>query len=80
MLKALYDADLAEEDVILAWAGKTDAAAILGLDANATKDMRRAAAPFVSWLEVRFMHCASAVCTCECASVCTCVLVRARVC
>lgn len=52
VLKAMYDADLADEDIIMAWAGKTDAAAILGLDAGATKDMRRTATPFVSWLQV----------------------------
>ncbi|KAF5838715.1 eukaryotic initiation factor [Dunaliella salina] len=51
VLKAMYDADLADEDVIMAWAGKKDAAGILGLDANATKDVRRLAAPFVSWLQ-----------------------------
>lgn len=53
MLKVMYDADLADEDIIMAWAGKTDAAAILGLDGGVTKDMRRAATPFVSWLQVR---------------------------
>eukprot|EP00983_Pelagomonas_calceolata_P036157 1131221-Pelagomonas_calceolata.AAC.3 len=51
VLKAMYDADLADEDIIMAWAGKKDAAGILGLDANATKDVRRLAAPFVSWLQ-----------------------------
>mmetsp|Transcript_8874 Transcript_8874/g.15368 ORF Transcript_8874/g.15368 Transcript_8874/m.15368 type:complete len:467 (-) Transcript_8874:612-2012(-) len=50
-LKALYDEDLVEEDIILAWAAKKDAAAILGLTAEATSGVRRAAAPFVEWLQ-----------------------------
>mmetsp|Transcript_23277 Transcript_23277/g.59488 ORF Transcript_23277/g.59488 Transcript_23277/m.59488 type:complete len:461 (-) Transcript_23277:425-1807(-) len=50
-LKALYDADLADDDVIAAWAAKPDAAKILGLEAGASAAVRRAAQPFVDWLE-----------------------------
>lgn len=50
-LKALYDEDLAEEGVILAWAGKADACKILGLEPEATKAVRKAAQPFVDWLQ-----------------------------
>lgn len=51
VLKALYDADLADDDVIIAWAGKEDAAKILGVEAGASAAVRKAAQPFVDWLE-----------------------------
>lgn len=33
-LKAIYDADLAEEDIILAWHARKDAAKVLGVPAD----------------------------------------------
>jgi translation initiation factor 5 len=51
LLKVLYDEDLAEEEVVLAWAGKEDAGAILGLSGEAAAPVRKAAAPFVDWLQ-----------------------------
>jgi hypothetical protein len=43
VLKALYDLDLAEEEVLLAWAGKADACSILGVSADQTKQVRACA-------------------------------------
>jgi translation initiation factor 5 len=51
LLKAMYDADLAEEDLIVAWYGKKDAAAVLGVPADAATAVRAAAQRFVEWLE-----------------------------
>jgi translation initiation factor 5 len=51
VLKALYDADLAEEDLIVAWFNKIDAGAVLGVPEDAAKAVRAAAKPFVEWLE-----------------------------
>jgi translation initiation factor 5 len=51
VLKALYDADLAEEDLIVAWFNKVDAGAVLGVPSEAAKAVRNAAKPFVEWLE-----------------------------
>ncbi len=51
VLKALYDADLAEEDLIVAWFNKKDAGAVLGVPDDAAKAVRAAAKPFVDWLE-----------------------------
>lgn len=50
-LKALYDADLAEGDTIVAWAGKADAGKILGVSLEAGAAVRTAAAPVVEWLQ-----------------------------
>lgn len=38
--------------VILAWAAKEDAATILGVGQDATHGVRKAAVPFVDWLQV----------------------------
>jgi translation initiation factor 5 len=51
VLKALYDADLAEEDLIVAWFNKTDAGAVLGVPEDAAKAVRSASKPFVDWLQ-----------------------------
>ena len=51
VLKVLYDADLAEEDLILAWFKKVDAAAVLDVPEEAAQAVRTAAQPFVEWLE-----------------------------
>lgn len=50
-LKALYDEDLAEEDIILAWHGRADAAKALGVDAAGAKAVRAAVQPVVEWLQ-----------------------------
>ena len=51
MLKAMYDADLVEEDLILAWFNKASAASVLGVPSEAAAAVRAAAKPFVEWLE-----------------------------
>ena len=51
VLKIMYDEDLADEEVILAWDGKSDAAKIVGLSPDQAQPVRRAAAPFVEWLQ-----------------------------
>ncbi|KAH7622711.1 hypothetical protein Ndes2526B_g03547 [Nannochloris sp. 'desiccata'] len=51
VLKALYDADLADEDLIVAWYNKVDAGAVLGVPEDAAKAVRAASKPFVEWLE-----------------------------
>ncbi|KAF6261490.1 eukaryotic translation initiation factor 5 [Scenedesmus sp. NREL 46B-D3] len=50
-LKALYDADLAEEDIILAWHGRKDAAKLLGVPAADAAAVRKAVAAVVEWLQ-----------------------------
>jgi translation initiation factor 5 len=49
-LKALYDEDLADEDIVLAWADRADAAKALEVGAEGAKAVRRAVAPVVEWL------------------------------
>lgn len=49
-LKALYDADIAEEDIILAWYDREDAAKVLGVPAAAAAAVRRMVEPVVDWL------------------------------
>lgn len=51
LLKALYELDLVEEDVILAWAAKADAGKILAVPAEASKEVRKAVAQVVEWLQ-----------------------------
>lgn len=51
VLKIMYDEDLADEEVILAWDGKSDAAKIVGVAPNQAEPVRKAAAPFVEWLQ-----------------------------
>ena len=50
-LKVLYDEDLAEEEIILEWASRKDAAKVLGVDAEGAKAVRAAVAPVVDWLQ-----------------------------
>ncbi|WIA37750.1 hypothetical protein OEZ86_014627 [Tetradesmus obliquus] len=50
-LKALYDADLAEEDIILAWHGRSDAAKLLEVPAADAAAVRKAVAAVVDWLQ-----------------------------
>jgi len=50
-LKLLYDEDLEEEEIILEWANRKDAAKVLGVDAEGAKAVRAAVAPVVDWLQ-----------------------------
>ena len=51
VLKALYDNDVVDDEIILAWHGRPGTGKALGvLPADAEK-VRKAAAPFVEWLE-----------------------------
>jgi translation initiation factor 5 len=50
-LKVLYDEDLAEEEIILEWADRADAAKVLGVDAAGAKAVRAAVAAVVEWLQ-----------------------------
>jgi translation initiation factor 5 len=50
-LKALYDADLAEEDIILAWHARSDAAKLLDVPAADAAAVRKAVAAVVEWLQ-----------------------------
>lgn len=51
VLKAMYDADVAEEDVIIAWFRKNNAGAVLDVPLSGGKAVRDAAQPFIAWLE-----------------------------
>lgn len=51
VLKALYDLDLVEDEIIVAWGGKEDAGKILNVPVEASKAMRKVAAPVVDWLQ-----------------------------
>ncbi|KAG2429283.1 hypothetical protein HXX76_011051 [Chlamydomonas incerta] len=51
LLKQLYETDLVEEDVILAWAQKADAGKLLGVPADGGKAVRNAVAQVVEWLQ-----------------------------
>ncbi len=50
VLKALYDDDVVEEDIILAWHDKAGAGAVVGVSPAAGAAVREAARPFVEWL------------------------------
>jgi translation initiation factor 5 len=50
-LKALYDADVTEEDIILAWHDKEDAAKVLGVPADAAAAVRKSVQAIIDWLE-----------------------------
>lgn len=50
-LKELYDEDMAEEDIIIAWHGKQDAAKLLGVPAESAAAVRKAVQPLIDWLE-----------------------------
>jgi translation initiation factor 5 len=51
VLKVMYDADLAEEDVMIAWYEKGNAGAVLDVPPSVGKTIREAAQPFIAWLE-----------------------------
>jgi translation initiation factor 5 len=50
-LKALYDEDIIEEDMIIAWYNKPTAGKVLGIPTAAAKAVREAATKFVEWLQ-----------------------------
>lgn len=51
VLKALYDEDIVEEEIITAWHAHPGTGKALGVPAAAAEKVRKAAAPFVEWLE-----------------------------
>ncbi|KAK9830541.1 hypothetical protein WJX72_012368 [[Myrmecia] bisecta] len=51
VLKALYDEDIADEELIVAWFDKGAAGKVLGIPAAAAKSVRDAAKPLVEWLK-----------------------------
>lgn len=51
MLKQLYELDLVEEDVVVAWAAKADAGKILAVPAEGCRAVRKAVAQVVEWLQ-----------------------------
>ena len=51
VLKALYDDDIVEEELITAWYDKANIGKVLGIDAAAAAAVREAAKPFVEWLK-----------------------------
>nr|BCL66175.1 eukaryotic translation initiation factor 5 [Volvox reticuliferus] len=50
-LKTLYELDLVDEDVILAWAQRADAGKLLAVPAEGGKMVRRAVGPVIEWLK-----------------------------
>ena len=51
ILKVLYDEDLADEALIMAWYNKADAASVLNVAAEDGKKVREASEKFINWLE-----------------------------
>jgi translation initiation factor 5 len=51
VLKTLYDEDLAEDEIIVAWGDKSDAAKSLNVPLEAGKGIRKIAAPVLDWLQ-----------------------------
>lgn len=49
-LKAMYDEDLAEEDIILAWYDRNDCAAMLEVPSGAAAELRTQVKPIIEWL------------------------------
>jgi translation initiation factor 5 len=50
-LKALYDEDVLEEELIVAWYDKPTAGKVLNVSAASAKAVRDSAEPFVEWLK-----------------------------
>lgn len=50
VLKVLYDGDLVDEDLVLGWADKEDAAKVLGVEAAGAAAVREAVSKVVEWL------------------------------
>lgn len=51
VLKVLYEEDIVEEDLIVAWYDKAAAGRALGIEPEAAAAVRSAAKPFVEWLK-----------------------------
>ena len=51
VLKVLYDEDLADEGLIMAWYRKKDAGAVLGVSNEDGEKVRNAVQKFIEWLE-----------------------------
>jgi translation initiation factor 5 len=51
VLKALYDEDIVEEELITGWYDKPAVGRSLGIEPAAAAAVREAAAPFVDWLK-----------------------------
>ena len=51
MLKLLYDEDVVEEDFMQAWFAKAGAAKVLDVPEDAAAAVRKAAEPFLTWLD-----------------------------
>ncbi|QDZ24987.1 translation initiation factor IF2/IF5 [Chloropicon primus] len=51
VLKALYDADAAEEEAVLKWFNNKAHASSLGVDESVATAVRKHASPFINWLE-----------------------------
>jgi len=51
ILKVLYDADAADEEVVVKWYHDGGAAKALGVSAEEAQSVRKLAGPFVTWLE-----------------------------
>lgn len=51
VIKALYDEDIVDEDIIVAWHARPSTGKALGVAAGAAEQVRKAAGPFVAWLE-----------------------------
>ncbi len=50
-LKVLYDEDVVDEAVIVAWYDKASAGSLLSVSPEAAKAVRAAAKPFAEWLK-----------------------------
>jgi len=50
-LKVLYDLDIVEEEVILAWNKRAGIAEVLGVKPEQTAEVRKFATPVINWLE-----------------------------
>ena len=51
VLKELYDGDAVDEEILVGWSAKGDAGAVLEVPKEAAEEVRKGAAPFISWLE-----------------------------
>lgn len=51
VLKAMYDQDIVEEDIITAWHATAGTGKALGVPQSAAEQIRKISKPFVDWLE-----------------------------
>jgi translation initiation factor 5 len=50
-LKFLYEEDIIDEEIIIGWHHKSNAASVLGVDATMACEIRKNADPIITWLE-----------------------------